>query len=156
MNKKKSKGIILIILSLIIFAGFLIIEYSGWFLDSGSKENDEATAAPTLVISSHTYHPNVIQDVDGDTYLSKTNIKVSKEILKAMKISKAEFDKQVITIANSNGYAASEQMVVMDEYTVNNANHTVTVTCYFKQGTKENYFDLIYQTKTKYWQFKPY
>lgn len=149
MNKKK--GLILIIVAILLFIGYMI------FTKLSLRPTTTPKAEPTDKIVSSSNISTATMPADGvDETVYNIKINVNPQILKLMKVSKREFAKEIRIYANSSGNAAAELIDDMDEVNINYGVHKITVPCYFKVGKYKNKFDIIYYYQAKEWQFVPF
>lgn len=149
MKANKKNGVILIIIAILILISYLAFE----FLFKNGTPKNETEPLPKIEVTSE--EPTKLPD-GADVPMYNIKIDINPEILKLMKVTKKEFDREIIIYANSSGYAAAELMKDMDEVFIDYAKKTITVPCYFKVGKHKGKFDVVYYYHSKKWNFIPF
>lgn len=151
---KKRNGVILIILAVLIFVGFLVFEFVDFSGDNDVSVSSEPT--PTIIKNISIDVKNTIPPDGAEENRSEIRINVNKKILKLMKVSRKRFAEEIRIYANLSGYATADSVSDMGEVTINYELSKITFPCYFKVGKHQSNFDVVYWYDTKQWQFKPF
>lgn len=159
---KRKKGILLIVLAIVVFAGYL-----GYDLDSKKEKGMESkspnmTGTPTtfsnpepIVTPEPSQEADVPEDAENDLQ-DGIELDVKDEILSYMGVLKKELANQIKIFANSVGYAEANYVQDMGEMTVNFTEETIIIPCYLSMGKQSMKFDVIYQYKKGNWRFVPW
>lgn len=157
--KQRKKGITIIVLSILLFAGFVSYE----IFNKKEKEQiveEQSAELPSVSSSAVSMVPlTPSPPPDAETEEDKNSslvVDINENILNQLQVTRKEFITQIQIFKNSFGYGGKSKLKDMGEITINYREKTITIPCYMTVSNKVIKFDVIYQMNKKTWRFVPW
>ena len=156
---KRRYGVILIIVAILIGG---IAVYEAFFLNSNGKEKNPQAPIATESVDEKTFAieetatPEPTENPDMDQSTKEIKISIRTDIIQFLGANPKEMARELRIFANSCGRSRAEKVKDMGEMLVEYEKGTVTVPCYFQQGSDLMNFDMIYNLKKNKYRFVPW
>lgn len=156
---KKKYGVILIIVAILI-GGFAIYEKFFSEPGDGDKSSDIPLVTESVtgnsIMPEYTNTPEPTDDSRMDQSAKELEISIRPDIIQFMGVDSEDMARELRIFANSCGRSRAEQVKDMGEMLVEYEKGTVTVPCYFQQGSDLMKFDMIYNLQKNKYRFEPW